>query len=367
MTEWKYSGSYDPQDTIFLMRPVEIAETAIEKKERLIQSGQRHYSEMITREKPPQSAYLELFHQAMRNNAARFADDLLTLSREIRQKTPDSITLVSLARAGTPVGALLTRHLRRTCPEVQHFSISIIRDRGIDTHALQYILDRRPKESIIFIDGWTGKGVMCRELRKSVQQAHLADQLPYQGKLVVLADLCGEAGFAATNEDYLIPSSLLGATISGLVSRSIRNTEVVGPGEFDACLEYSEFRQIDMTRTFVDQISQLMLQREDENVASEIHSASTQHVDNSTLQKQRSTCISDLMHEFHVTSENYVKPGICESTRVLLRRMPQVLLLRNGDDVSVQHLINLARERNTRLVIREDLPWEAAALIARTS
>ena len=40
----------------------------------------------------------------------------------------------------------------------------------------------------------------------------------------------GAAAFAASDEDYLIPSCVLGATVSGLVSRSILNDAVIGPG-----------------------------------------------------------------------------------------------------------------------------------------
>ena len=364
MPDWNYSGSYSPLDAIFLMRPVEFAETTIETKEKLIQSGLRHYSEMITREKAPPLSYLRLFELAMKNNARRFSHDLLLLSDEILRATTDSITLVSLARAGTPIGALLTRRLRRTRPDVKHFSISIIRDRGIDTCALQYILERRHHESIIFIDGWTGKGVMCRELRKSLNEARIRENLPYKGELLVISDLCGEAGFSATDDDYLIPSSLLGATISGLVSRSIRNSDVVRAGEFDACIEYSEFKAIDNSQTFVNAIDQLMIS--EESGLHTVPNSPSKAVKNTRQQQLRFSAIKALMNEFHVSSENYIKPGICESTRVLLRRVPHVVLLRDAEIAAVQHLISLARERNTEIVIRHDLPWEAVALIAQT-
>ncbi|MFP3472223.1 tellurite-like stress resistance cysteine protease StiP, partial [Micrococcus sp. SIMBA_144] len=64
--------------------------------------------------------------------------------------------LVSLARAGTPIGVLIKRYLfYKYDQSFPHYSISIIRDRGIDEEALRYILNEHPGSSISFIDGWT--------------------------------------------------------------------------------------------------------------------------------------------------------------------------------------------------------------------
>ena len=60
-----FSGSYDPADVAFLLRPVDLPETPIAEKERLIQSGERHYSEMISRERLPSESYLLAFHHGV--------------------------------------------------------------------------------------------------------------------------------------------------------------------------------------------------------------------------------------------------------------------------------------------------------------
>src|SRR5688572_14290063 len=108
-----FSGSYHPDDVTFLLKPVRLEPTEVAEKERLIQSGLRHYSEMISRERLPSSAYLRVFHQALARQNARFARDLLTLARHIDAIRPEGVTLVSLARAGTPIGVLVGRALRR--------------------------------------------------------------------------------------------------------------------------------------------------------------------------------------------------------------------------------------------------------------
>src|SRR5262249_5898839 len=244
-----FSGSYDPEDVIFLLKPVHVAPTPLAEKERPIQTGQRHYSEMIGEEKLPSSQYLQIFHEALARVRERFAQHLAVLVELIVEARPREITLVSLARAGTPVGAILGRILqRRLGRSVSHYSISIIRDRGIDENALRHILARHSAESVVFVDGWTGKGVIAAELRKSVAAFNERNQVTLDPGLFAVADLSGTAACAATAEDYLIPSGVLGCTISGLVSRSILNRDVIGAGDFHGCVFYEEYRPHDLSR-----------------------------------------------------------------------------------------------------------------------
>ena len=66
-----------------------------------------------------------------------------------------------------------------------------------------------------------------------------------------------------------------------------------------------------------------------------------------------------------VSDPNHVKPGLGEATRVLLRRVPDLLLLRDPDDPEVAHLKVLADEKDVPIRIEADLPYRAAALIKR--
>src|SRR3546814_14888692 len=44
---WTFSGSSDPDDVIFLLKPSSIEPTAIAAKDTLIQSGERHYAALL--------------------------------------------------------------------------------------------------------------------------------------------------------------------------------------------------------------------------------------------------------------------------------------------------------------------------------
>ena len=186
-----FSGSYDPDDVQFLLKPVAIEPTEVREKERLIQSGGRHYSEMIGIERPPEQEYLRLFYEVFETNRHRFAHDVVRLARRIAARISGAITLVSLARAGTPIGVLLRRTLRRLGRPGMHFSISIIRDHGWDNVAVDKILQTCEPYSVVFIDGWTGKGAIAAELRHSIAGYSARHGFVWQPSLAVVADPAG--------------------------------------------------------------------------------------------------------------------------------------------------------------------------------
>lgn len=64
-------GTYLPSDVQFLLNPVQLEMTPVDEKERLIQSGQKHYSEMLSQEPAPSAAHLEIFNCALEMGSAR--------------------------------------------------------------------------------------------------------------------------------------------------------------------------------------------------------------------------------------------------------------------------------------------------------
>lgn len=249
------SGSYLASDVTVLLDIVAkdaVADVPVSQKEALIQSGQRHYSDMLTLEQAPTAMHEQLYTQALEQGAERTAADIANLAytlhhlfQKSRNKNTVSnerpLVLVSLVRAGLPVGVLLQRALAdvnssSALPSV-HYGISIIRDRGLDPVALQMILNAHPDSPIVFVDGWTGKGAIYQELAHSLEKfsdpSHAnfpnifhqgADVIP----LLTLADPAGVAWLAASIDDWLIPSGLLNSTVSGLISRSLYTEPALG-------------------------------------------------------------------------------------------------------------------------------------------
>ena len=360
-----FSGSYPAEDVRFLLKPIQVKHTSVSEKELLIQTGQKHYSEMLSHEKQPDASYIALFEQALVANQQRMAEDLITLAEKIIVHRPAGITLVSLARAGTPIGVLLKRVLKDYFAiEVAHYSISIIRDIGIDENALLHILHAHSPESLVFVDGWTGKGVIAKQLAVSLHDFWQKHAIAIAPELYVLADLSGSAFVSASHEDYLIPSSILNATVSGLVSRSVLDKNQLSSHDFHGCHYYQDYLAVDLSNVFIEAIMAKVKTRFNQGLPE----AMLEDLANKAkLQQQSQAFLAWIAQMYGINNANLIKPGIGEATRVLLRREADLLLIQNMNDESVKHLIYLANNKHIEIKHYPELPYRAAALIKEIS
>lgn len=348
------SGSYLSDDVHFLLRSVDMQTTSVEEKERLIQTRQKHYSEMISEESAPSAAHQALYELALSQNGARMAADVQALAQALDHECDGSpIILVSFVRAGLPLGVLLRRALIDLDRETHHYGISIVRDRGIDTVALEAIIEAHGAQNIVFVDGWTGKGAISGEIRRSLAGD---TRFPQDPRLVVLADPCGSAWLAASAEDWVIPSGILGATVSGLVSRSIWPTD----GGLHGCVVYEHLQAHDVTRGFIEQID---IQRRQKECALTLAPWTPQQ--RSELKAAASRVIDTLAERFDVNNLNRVKPGIAEATRAVMRRVPDHVLVRKLADSDVQLLLHLTQKAGIPVEEVGDVlgPYRAVTII----
>lgn len=331
------SGSYNFDDVQFLLSEKEIEYTSLSEKEQLIQSGKKHYSEMLTKELPPSPEHIELYQNAMKLYGLRVATEVISLAKGlVKQFQSKPITLVSLVRAGIPLGVCLQHTLKDMGVKVTHYGISIIRDKGIDRLALDKILSEHEPDTIVFVDGWTGKGAISKELTKCIQ-AYPQIGTP---KLVVLADPCGVAWMASSYDDWLIPFGILGSPISGLISRTLWNED-----HFHGVVLCNHLLDFDVSNDFVSTIDSL---RATIN-SSQIESARIM----SEVDLERNEKAKDIMNtiniKYSVGSLNRIKPGIAEATRAVMRRVPEHILVRDINDPDLKLLIYLADKAGVRI------------------
>ena len=342
-------SSYKPEDVTILLKDITGMVTPLPTKEReaRIQSGV-HYCEMLPLEYVPSQAYLDMFDRALKLYAGMTAAAVASAARQIVASRGEDVALVSLARAGTPVGILLKRYMERLLgAHPSHYTISIIRGRGIDRNAMAYILARHRPEKVQFVDGWTGKGAIAREL-----EAAMRDYPGVRAGLAVLSDPAGVAEIAGTRGDFLIASSCLNATVSGLLSRTFLRGDIIGPGDFHGAAFYRELAEQDLTYTFIDAVAA--------HFTDEAQPDEPQEAVGGMDEVRR------ISEAFGISDVNLIKPGIGEATRVLLRRVPWKVLVRSlDDDAHLGHLYQLAREKNVPLEVWPLGGYRACGLIKR--
>ncbi len=329
-----FSGSYHPDDIRFLLRPVEIDMTPTDVKEQLIQSGARHYSDMLSHEPAPTAFHLDIFAKALEQGADRLAREVMMLAKALTERLGDRpIVLASLVRAGVPLGVMLHQALRAMGRVSYHYGISIIRDRGIDETALRYIEEKHGTDGLVFVDGWTGKGAITGQLRASLDGRPGYAGIP---RLVVLADPCGCSWLSATDDDWLIPFGIMGAPVSGLVSRSLWSQEGL-----HGCVICDHLREYECSRHLVDTVAA----RRGQLDVSSVPASDWKPEEKSPLQALSRRVVGDLAREYDISSINRIKPGIAEATRAVLRRVPDHVLVREIDDPDVSLLVYLARQK----------------------
>lgn len=356
--------SYSKNDVIVLLKDLsaDMKEMSTEEREQAIQSG-THYSEMLPEEKAPSEEYEALYNKALADKKtdialgiARVAEIMFYTADRTEHKAP---IIVSLARAGIPVGILIKRYLKHKygviCP---HYAISIIRDKGIDENAMEYIYQEEivkngnEVDNIFFVDGWTGKGAIKTQLEEAVlalrfPNGFTEDEVPCKSKwadllddLYVLADPANITPFCGTHDDYLLPSACLNSTVSGLTSRTILNSYIdVEAGDFHGATYFEKFESIDKSNEFIDLISAEFNNLD--AVSSEINALNPDW--------NGMSIVKDICNLMGVEDYKKVKPGIGETTRVLLRRVPWKVLI-NKDipdtDPDIQHILVLCKEKN---------------------
>lgn len=350
-TDFGFSGSYDPDDVTFLLRPVFIEPTPTVERERLMQSGEKHYSEMLPPESPPSKDYLDHYQATLERNGARTAYDVAALAEALRGRP----VLVSLARAGTPIGALLRRFLKRRGVDAPHYSVSIIRGRGLDEVAMNAVIKAHGAEDIWFVDGWTSKGSIRKTLSWSIRRFQERTKQCLPDRLLVLADLAGVADLAATHDDYVIPSAILNAVVSGLVSRTVLNSAVVGPGQPHACRFYEEWSDHDLSRAFLDTIDRLD--------PGSVPPATWAGPHRSKRASKRINFIAEARQRWQIGDEHRIKPGIGEATRALLRRVPQCVAVRDLNHSDLAHLKYLCEQTSTPIEVWPGMPYGAVTVI----
>ncbi|WP_327110982.1 phosphoribosyltransferase [Nocardia sp. NBC_01730] len=356
-------GSYAAEEVSWLLTDLSDVdlEADVAERERKIQAGKAHYAESLPIEYQPDASYRMLFDEVLAASAERLALAVATVSELVVAERGEDIVLVSLARAGTPVGVLMRRWLRsrRQSIEVPHYAVSIVRDRGIDAVALDYLAEHHDPASVVFVDGWTGKGAITRELTEALDAYHAAGGARFDDELAVLADPGHCVRTYGTRDDFLIASACLNSTVSGLISRTVLNDALIGPDDFHGAKFYRELIGVDVSGRLLDTVSGAFDAVRD-RVATEVAAL---RASDRTPTWAGWASVENVRAQYGIASVNFVKPGVGETTRVLLRRVPWRVLVREADAPEHAHIRMLAAARGVPVEVVADLAYSCMGLI----
>ncbi|MCX4630069.1 phosphoribosyltransferase [Streptomyces sp. NBC_01443] len=356
-------SSYAAEDCGWLLQDLsDVAlEAPTEEREEAIQAGGAHYAESLPVEYQPSPQYQELYRSALAASAARMARAVGTVTETVLAERSPSPVLVSLARAGTPVGVLMRRWAQaRHGLDLPHYAVSIVRGRGIDPNALRWLAAHHDPADVVFVDGWTGKGAITRELAAALA-AHgkEAGGPGFDPEIVVLADPGSCVRTYGTREDFLIPSACLNSTVSGLISRTVLRSDLVGPADFHGAKFYRELAGADVSTGFIDAVSARF---------GEVAEAVDAEVKELLAADRTPTwegwaAVERISEEYGIHDVNLVKPGVGETTRVLLRRVPWKILAQRGAGADLDHVRLLAEQRGVPVEEVDGLPYTCVGLI----
>ncbi|MGW0523968.1 phosphoribosyltransferase [Streptomyces calvus] len=356
-------SSYAPEEVGWLLQDLSdvTLEAPTEEREEAIQSGGAHYAESLPVEYQPSEQYQQLFHTALDESAARLAHAVGVVTETVLAERSPRPVLVSLARAGTPVGILMRRWAQhRHHLDLPHYAVSIVRGRGIDANALRWLAAHHDPRDVVFVDGWTGKGAITRELAQAVEEFEKTEGVTgFDPEIAVLADPGSCVRTYGTREDYLIPSACLNSTVSGLISRTVLRADLVGPHDFHGAKFYRELAGADLSVAFLDAVSARFPEVTDAACAQAKELLATDR----TPTWEGWAAVERISEEYGIHDVNLVKPGVGETTRVLLRRVPWKVLARAGAGRDLDHVRLLAEQRGVPVEEVADLPYTCVGLI----
>jgi hypothetical protein len=354
-------GSYAAEEVQWLLKDLShlALEGDVTLREQRIQAGVAHYAESLPVEFQPDAAYQQLFHRVLAESARRLAVAVGAVTDLVLAERGTDIVFASLARAGTPIGILMRRWAARHGLQLPHYAVSIVRDRGIDANAMRYLATHHDPASVVFVDGWTGKGAITRELTEALGQLASAGGPVFNSDLAVLADPGACVRTFGTRDDFLIASACLNSTVSGLVSRTVLNDDLIGPDDFHGAKFYGELADQDVSSVFLDAVTAAF-----DSVADEVEIRRAEiALSDRTPTWSGWQSVEAVRAHYGISSVNFVKPGVGETTRVLLRRVPWRILVRTADDPEHEHIRALADTRAVPVEVVPDLAYSCMGLV----
>lgn len=323
-------NSYDKKDVTMLIKDLTglVTPVTVAERDARVAKGEFERSIMI-KEYPMAQEYEDYIMATMDKYIPITAKAVASVAEQIYSEKGDDLVLVSIIRAGIPIAICIKRYLAmKYGVDIPHYAISLVK--GLDDNAMKYILARHKAEGIQFIDGWTGKGTVTRELVESAKHYEGVD-----ANLAVLSDVTGLAKYAGIRHDFAVPSAPMNACATGLVSITIFNNDLVGPDDFHGAMYLEDLESHDHSRDFVDRVTNWLIAHP---------SVEKQDYENKGVVLECPEVAKAIGKDM-----GKLNPGINEAARAILRRNLEALLVRDKNDPYVQTIMHLAEMKGVEI------------------
>ena len=346
-------GTYPDSWVTFLLKDLtgKVKFISTIEREMLSQSSQ-NFASYITAEAMPDSEMQSIYDKVLNSNKQLIADSVGNLVNNLVNSYGDFIA-VSLLRAGTPAGILVRLYAKEILNlDIPHYSVSIVSKFGLDHNAINYIQKLHPDKKIVFIDGWTGKGFIQKELSDAVKkynsQAILKGYKTLEPTLATIYDPAGCSNYCGLNKDILMPTALMNCTLTGLLSRSILDTELVGPNDFHGVNVHLEMKDHDQSLQFIESIVERFREVE--------------LIPNAEPHYEGRNFCQELMLKYNISNPDLVKASTSEATKALLLKENCKVLLLDVNAQQVESCVTLANRKNIPIEYIQ-MPYNAIVLL----
>ncbi len=146
------------------------------------------------------------------------------------------------------------------------------------------------------------------------------------------------------------------------MSRTVYRDDLIGEGMFHGAKFYAEWAAEDVSCLFVDTIASRFA-----GVRAAVASGLEVPAADRAVTWAGYRSVEAIARDFGISDINLAKPGVGETTRVLLRRVPWQVLVRPDRLADLRHVIALAEAREVPVVPAPDLPYSCIGLIRQVA
>jgi hypothetical protein len=139
----------------------------------------------------------------------------------------------------------------------------------------------------------------------------------------------------------------------------VLNSALTRPDQFHGAKFYRDLAGADVSAVLLDSVSA----RFDEVRPDVLQSVGALESGDRTVTFAGWSAVEEIRRRYGIESVNFVKPGVGETTRVLLRRVPWRILVREPDHPDHRHLRLLAARRGVPIEVVPDLAYSCVGLV----